>query len=219
MVKRLLLLLIGAAGIVGAAPTFATTTLDYDAFLGDAKIGEAQITVQRSADRYQISGEARAVGVMELVTQWRSLFTAAGHVDSGHPVVQEFSLIERARNKIKEIFLSDGKVTYKKNGRTRAPRNPSDGLDLLSALFVDQDCDIGTVHNGKDSYRLRLRQRTELEVTAREGKPTVRCSFDVTDEDDEEIRAEVWLGPVGEMLVPLRLDIRGALEGSVRVSG
>jgi hypothetical protein len=204
---------------VGAtAPAFATT-FDYDAFLGEAKIGEAQITVERHADRYEISGEARAVGVMEFLTQWHSLFSAEGTVDEGRPVVEEFSLIERARNKIKEVFMADGKVTYTKNGQLRAPRDPGAGLDLLSALFVSQDCAIDAVHNGKDSYRLRLRKRIEApREFSVDRRATVRCSFDVTDEDDEEIRAEVWLGPIGELFVPLRLDIQGALQGSVRVS-
>lgn len=207
-------------GVWMAATAASATTFDYDAFVGEAKIGEAQITVERHDDRYEITGEARAVGVMDFLTQWHSLFSAAGTVDGGQPVVQEFSLIERARNKIKEIFMADGKVTYTKNGQLRAPRDPGTGLDLLSALFVSQDCGINAVHNGKDSYRLHLRKRTELpaELIA-DRKATVQCSFDVTDEDDEEIRAEVWLGPIGELFVPLRLDIQGALQGSVRVSG
>jgi hypothetical protein len=211
--------LVGA--IVGAslAPSAHATTFDYVAFVGAAKVGEAQITVERQADRYAISGEARAVGFMDFLTQWHSLFSASGTVDDGHPIVREFSLIERARNKIKEIFLANGKITYTKNGRTREPRLPENGLDLLSALFVNQDCGIDSVHNGKDSYRLHLRKRTETPASISGHKPTVVCSFDVTDVDDEEIRAEVWLGPIGELFVPLRLDIQGALEGSVRVAG
>src|SRR4029450_10536064 len=117
-------LLVGA--IVGAslAPSAYATTFDYVAFVGAAKVGEAQITVERQADRYAISGEARAVGFMDFLTQWHSLFSASGTVDDGHPIVREFSLIERARNKIKEIFLANGKITYTKNGRTREPRLP-----------------------------------------------------------------------------------------------
>jgi hypothetical protein len=205
--------------LVGTAAPVWATTLDYDAYVGEAKIGEARITVERRADRYEITGRARAVGFMEFLTQWDSRFSAAGSVDEGQPVVEKFSLIERARNKIKEIFMANGTVTYKKNGEPRAPRKPGAGLDLLTALFVGQDCGIDAVHNGKDSYRLHLRQRTELPNSMiADRKATVRCSFDVTDEDDEEIRAEVWLGPMGDFSVPLRVDIQGALQGSVRVA-
>ena len=202
-----------AAVLASAGALAHATTLDYDAFIAGTKIGEAKVTVEVGTDSYLIQGRAHAVGFMDFITQWRTLFTATGSVGEGQPVVHEYSLIERARNKIKEIFLSDGTVTYTKNGRTRPPRT-ANGLDLLTALFVAQDCAIDQVHNGKDSYRLTLRDK----VTVDDGAASLKCSFDVVDEDDEHMTAEVWLGTVGDLVVPLRVDLQGALEGSLRVS-
>lgn len=189
----------------------ATTTLDYDAYLAGAKVGGAVVTIERSAESYTIQGKAWSTGFLRLITKWRSYFSASGNLDHGRPVAQEYGFIEKARNKIKEIFMRDGEIHYTKNGRERRPQVDPTHTDLLSALFMPNGCGTqSSVHNGKDYFRLTL----TAEHSDANG---MRCEYLVIDEDDELTRATIWLGIVDGLLVPTRMDFEGAMQGSLRL--
>ena len=189
----------------------AITTLDYDAYLAGAKVGGAAVTIERNADSYTIEGKAWSTGFLRLVTKWRSFFSASGNLDHGQPVAEEYGFIEKTRNKIKEIFMRDGEVRYTRNGRARLTQAAPTHTDLLSALFMPNGCATqSSVHNGKDFFQLTL---TDEHSDAN----GIRCEYRVIDENDELTHAIVWLGEVNGLLVPTRMDLEGAMEGSLRL--
>jgi Protein of unknown function (DUF3108) len=212
VVRLASLILIGAL----IAPLSATaTTLGYDAYVGETKVGGAEIVVDRVADSYQIQGRAWSEGLFRWLTQWRSHFSANGHLEGGLPVAEGYSLLEQARNKVKEITLANGHVKYLKNGQPRDVAPPASRLDLLSALFVPNGCDTSAdIHNGKDRFFLELK-RVDA-VTPGHGA-NLRCDFEVRDQDNEKIDAIVWLGVIDGFTVPVRLDLSGALEGTLKL--
>ncbi|NJN52691.1 MAG: DUF3108 domain-containing protein [Gammaproteobacteria bacterium] len=183
--------------------------------MAGTKVGGAEITIERDADVYQISGKAWAEGLFKWLTEWRSLFTATGRVENGSPVAEGYSLTERARNKVKELSLQDGNLTYVKNGKSRTPSAPTTKMDLLSALFLPNGCNTsGDIHNGKDQFSLTL---TRADTATSVPGASLRCEFDVRDEDQQRITAVVWLGEVEGLTVPVQLDLAGALEGTLKL--
>jgi hypothetical protein len=206
--------LLVAALLFVAMPGWAQeTTLTYDAFVGDAKVGGAEVKIETDASRYSISGEAWTVGIAHFMTKWRSLFSSTGRLADSGPINDGFRFIEKARNKVKDVLFSDGQMTYTKNGEPRPAEVPH-SLDLLSALFVARDCAAAgsEIHNGKDRFSLKLLARQSLPKSA--SGATERCSFELRDEDQERIDATVWLGQIAGLTVPVRVDLSGALEGS-----
>lgn len=203
--------------LLSAASVWAQeATLEYDAFVAGTKVGGAAVKIEKDDARYAISGKAWTIGVLSFVTQWQSMFSATGRFEDQSPINDGYRFIERARDKVKELFLQDGALTYVKNGQVRSPRTPT-SLDLLSALFVARDCASAgaEVHNGKDPYTLKLTGRESFSV-ARSGA-TERCSFELSNQDNERIDATVWLGQVDGLTVPVRLDVTGALEGTLKL--
>ena len=188
----------------------ALTTLDYDAYLAGAKVGGAAVTIERTADSYAIQGKAWSTGFLRMLTKWRSYFNASGNLEQGQPVTEEYGFIEKARNRIKQIFMSDGEVRYTKNGQERLPQVDLMHTDLLTALFMPNGCTTqSAVHNGKDYFRLTL--------TAEQGDANggMRCEYSVIDEDDELTHATIWLGTIDGLLVPTRMDLEGAMQGTL----
>jgi hypothetical protein len=193
-------------------PASATTRLDYDAFVAGTKVGGAAVTIEKNADdSYAIEGKAWTTGFLKFVTKWRSAFSASGSLEDGVPVAQEYGFIEKARNKIKQIFLREGEVHYVKNGEQRTPGVDPAHTDLLSALFMPEGCSpYSAVHNGNDYFRLTL--TAEIADAG-----NMRCEYQVLDKDDESTQATIWLGEVNGLLVPTRMDLEGALEGTLRL--
>jgi hypothetical protein len=205
-------LLVTAALLLAAGPLAAQeATLGYDAYVKGSKVGEAEIRVERDHGSYAVSGNAWSTGVLGLLSRWRTMFSATGSLDDSRPVTSSYSLIEHARNKVKEFFLADGQATYIKDGETRTPKAPT-SVDWLSALFVNPDCAAAgsEVHNGKDRFAVKL-----LRIVS-EGA-VERCEFELRDDDDERISATVLLGEVDGLTVPLKLELIGALEGTLKL--
>ena len=203
--------------LLSAASAWAQeTTLGYDAFVSGAKVGGAEVKLEKDDTHYAISGTAWTTGVLNFVTRWQSIFSATGRIADQSPINDGYRFIERTRDKVKELFFQNGTLTYIKNGHVRSPQTPS-SLDLLSALFVSRDCASAgaEVHNGKDPYTLKLTGRESL--SAASGGATERCSFELSNEDNERIDATVWLGQIDGLTVPVRLDVTGALEGTLKL--
>jgi len=108
-------------------------------------------------------------------------------------------------------------VEYVKDGQVRSPRAPT-SIDLLSALFVSRDCASAgsAVHNGKDQFSLKLTNHEAM--SAAKNGATERCTFEVNNKDNERIDATIWLGHVDGLTVPIRLDLAGAMEGTLKLN-
>ena len=205
-----------AFGALCAPWAASATTLDYDAYVGSTKVGGAEVVIQRAESNYLIQGRLWAEGAFRWLTEWNSRFTARGHVEDGMAVASTFNLIEQAKNKLKEITMADGAVTYLKNGITKALAPPQSRLDVVSALFLPMNgCDAGAgVHNGKEDFSLQLLGSSPLPASS---GASMRCEFQVRDEDDRTIDAVVFLGEVDGIMVPVRLDLSGAMQGTLRL--
>lgn len=203
------------AALLAPLPAVATT-LDYDAYVGGTKVGGAEVVIEKAEDTYQIRGKAWAEGLFRWMTDWRTHFTAMGRFIDGTPIGEGYSLIELAKDKVKEISLANGEVTYVKNGKTKQSPAPASKLDFLTALFLPtESCDASyQLHSGKDEYSVRLKRAESL--SGGHGA-TLRCDFEVRDQDDERIDASVWLGVVDGVTVPVRLDLKGAVEGTLKL--
>ena len=202
--------------IAAAQASAQQTTLGYDAFVGGAKVGAAEVKIETDNARYAISGRAWTVGVLNFVTQWQSMFSATGRLDDTGPVNDGYRFIESARDKMKELLSVGGRLTYVKNGQVRSPRSPT-SLDLLSALFASRDCvSAGSeVHNGKDPFALKLMHHEPVSLT--DDGATERCTFQLSNKDYDRIDATIWLGQIDGLMVPVRLDLAGALEGTLKL--
>ena len=100
-----------ATALLLASPVWAQeTTLGYDAFVGSAKVGEAQVKIHKDEARYAITARPGPIGVLQpRCTQWQSLFTATGTIwRTSGPVTDGYRFIESARDKIRESPFSDG---------------------------------------------------------------------------------------------------------------
>ena len=206
-----------AFGALCAPWAASATTLDYDAYVGSTKVGGAEVVIQRGAESsYLIQGRLWADGVFRWLTEWNSRFTSRGHVEDGMPVASTFNLIQQAKNKLKEVTLSGGSVTYLKNGVTKELAPPQSRLDVVSALFLPMNgCDTGSeVHNGKDDFALQLLGSSKLPASS---GASMRCEFQVRDGDDQTIDAVVFLGEVDGLTVPVRLDLSGAMQGTLKL--
>lgn len=203
------------AALLAPLPAVATT-LDYDAYLGGTKVGGAEVVIERAEDSYQIRGKAWAEGFFRWLTQWRTHFSAMGHFVGGTPIGEAYSLIELAKNKVKEVSLENGEVTYVKNGKAKQTPAPVSKLDFITALFLPTNsCDATyQLHSGKDEYSVRL---TRSETLSTEDGANLRCDFEVRDQNDERIDASVWLGVIDGVTVPIRLDLKGAVEGTLKL--
>ncbi|MEZ5560567.1 MAG: DUF3108 domain-containing protein [Pseudomonadales bacterium] len=202
-----------------AANATTTTHLNYDAFVGHKKVARAEFQIMRAGEEFEIQGEARAVGIANALTKWRSLFVAAGRFILGQPVAEKYEVVQKKRNREKRIELRDGVVSYERDGEDRGPRPKLDGMYLLSALFLSRDCDSPgqTIHDGKDPFQLHLVGTRAFDQPTPDGV-VLQCEFEVVDEDNESAHAVVKLIEREGLKVPLEMELSGAVEGKLQLN-
>jgi hypothetical protein len=180
--------------------------------MGETKVGVAEVTINTNAAGYEIRGQARTVGMFDFLTKWRGWFKTAGRLVAGNPVADQYAVTQKNRKKKKEIYLEDGRVDYHKNGKYTRSMNALASLDLLSALFLAPGCGAAgdEIHTGKDRLSITLTKEV------RNGTQ-LQCEFDVVDEDQQEFTASVVLDEVEGLRVPVRLDVNGSFDGTLRL--
>ena len=216
--QRIIIVLLALLPItVGATTT--STRLNYDAFVGQMKVAQAEFEIHRVGEQFEIQGEARSVGMVNFLTKWRSLFAAAGRFVLGRPVADQYEVVQHKRDKEKRVALHDGVVNVERNGEDRGPRSRLDGTYLLSALFLSQDCESPgrTIHDGKDPFQLRLISTQSFEQPTAEGV-VLQCEFEVLDEDNETARAVIKLIDREGLRIPLMMELTGAVEGKLQLT-
>lgn len=188
------------------------TTFGYDAYRGKTKVGTAEVTINTNDAGYEIRGEARTVGMFDFLTKWRGWFKTTGRLVAGKPVAEEYAVTQKDRKKKKEIYFEDGRINYRKDGKYARSIDPLASLDLLSALFLAPGCGAAgdEIHTGKD--RLSITLKEEVHQGTR-----LQCEFDVVDEDQQEFTASVVLDEINGIRVPVRLDVWGTFEGTLRL--
>jgi len=193
-----LLILLSATG--------EAATLHYEAFLAGVRVGAATVTVDLNGQSYAIRGDASATGVAYLFSDWRSEFHAGGRIVNGHPQLLAYGYNEHERRKQRILVLEDGLIHMTKNGKPGAPVPVLDGLDVLTAFFIQPDCwESQLLHTGRSNYRV-------------EGRPAGRaggCLFEVADDDGDRQRMVVEFGHRSGLVVPVKMTTRGLLRGSI----
>ena len=193
-----------------------STTLIYDTFKGKSRVGGATVVIRRDDSSYEISGQAWTEGIAKLFSDWESDFVAAGKIESGRPVLKQYSLIQRMRNKIRKIFFRDGQTQFVKESGSRIIDNPPSSSDFITALFLTQDCrSHDEVHNGKDAFRIEL---TDIRNVESNGATETQCTFEVTDEDNDRTTATIRLGDFDGIVIPVHMDFTGALVATFKLT-
>jgi len=187
-------------------PTAEADTLRYEAFIAGAMAGTATVNIDVVDDRYEVTGTAEADGVVDVFSEWRTHFQAHGQLVGETPLPAEYSYVERDDDQRREITVRDGVFVYFKNGRKRREGASPEGLDVLSALFVQPSCEAErAVHTGRKHFRM-----TRVE-TDRKGV----CRYRIIDEDNDRYNADIRFGRRGELTVPLSITVRGFLTAKV----
>lgn len=179
-------------------------TFRYEAFVAGARAGEAIVNVDLAESRYQVTGTARAEGVVDVFSDWRTRFQAHGQLVGETPQLTEYSYVENDDDQRREVTVRDGMLRYFKNGRIRRERESPSGLDVLTALFVQPSCaSVRSVHNGRSHFHLERVAAERDDV----------CRFNVIDDDDDRYKADIRFGRRGELTVPVSIIVRGFLTG------
>lgn len=214
---RVARILITTSLLASAASVAFADTLHYDAFLAGIRIGTATVTIHRDARRYGIEGEAAVRGVASLFSDWQSRFYAHGQIQDHRPKMTSYGYDEREGKRHRVLRLSNGKTRQTRNGRLGPARPAPDGLDVLTAFFIEPACwDTQLVHTGRSSYRIEG-TRNPSAPTANDPSPRIRCEFLVRDEDGDQRRVHVIFDTRDGLLVPARLRIGGLLRGTIRL--
>ena len=189
----------------------AATTLEYEVKLEGRTAGYMELTVTVDEQDYQIKGRMWSTGLAKFFSNWWSRFTTFGRLKDGKPLVEGHQLVEHSNQRQRAVTVKDGILEELKNGRQKPPRKIDARLDVLSALFFADNCDIPpALFNSKDQYQI------VKTASARDGD-TLRCEFHVQDSDHDEFSATVWLNRIDGINVPVRVDLKGDRKGSIRL--
>ncbi len=181
--------------------------LIYDATVAGATAGTATVAVMRDTSGYKIIGQAKALGLWDALSPWRSHFRAWGTWDNGLPAPTQFQYSERGRNKSREVRVSEGELHVEKNGRERPQRPALPGLDILAALFSSDRCEASLqLHTGRHGYRLYAQTEAASEQSA-------NCAYRVVDEDEESFATRIQYVQMDGLRVPKRIEVSGAISG------
>ena len=187
--------------------------LDYEAYLGDTKVGEARVSIDIGERGYEIRGKAKSTGLVGLFNKWKSFFSLRGIFSFGKPVARAYEVTEKTGSKKKQIVYQGDQVHVTKNGEPRRPMPLPADTDFYSLLFLSDGCgEDRVVHDGKDVWRVSTRHNQPL------GDDRHYCEFELTDEDNERSYAAVWIERIGELKVPVQIDLDGAMRGTFKLT-
>ena len=188
----------------------SSATLHFDAYFAGLKVGAATVNVERGDNDYHIRGEAAARGVAYVFSDWQSKFYAEGRIDAGKSELVRYGYEEQERNKHRILKIESGSIHQIRNGKVRPPRTVLDGLDVLSAFFVEADCwESRLLHTGRHNYW----------ITGRPSKIEGGCLFQVEYDDGDQQKIHIIFGDREGLRVPVKLTTLGVLRGTILLRG
>jgi hypothetical protein len=201
------------AFVVAAVMHAEAATFHYQAFVAGARAGKASVTVTVVEDRSEVTGTAKAEGVVDVFSNWRTRFQAHGQLLGAKPQLIEYSYIERDDDQRRQVTVRDGMLRYFKNGRKRREQASPNGVDVLTALFVHPSCASDrSVHSGRKHFRLTVLDPVHSQA---EFERVALCRYVVVDDDDDRYRADIQFGRREDLTVPISITVRGFLTGKV----
>ena len=192
-------LLIGLGLLCG--PGFAAT-LVYEGYVAGVRAGSATVELAISDGRYQITGSAAADGVVDWFSDWYSEFSAVGRLTETTPTLSQYVYLQRDGDSRREVRVADGRLHYRKNQRPPRNRPAFATPDLLTALFVNPQCnERWWVNTGRRNYRLERRP----------GKAGV-CRYEVFDRHEDSFTIDLVLGQRFGYRVPISMTARALVR-------
>jgi hypothetical protein len=197
--------------VPGQSVLAETVQLRYEAYLGGALAGSAQLALSQDAQRYSVIGSAKSKGLMDSFNPWRAQFEARGTVADGLPQLDQYHYVESDSRKLREVTVSDGQLRVVKNGKLRAELDALPGMDILTALFVEPSCDAALdLHTGRRGYRL-------VSPSEAANGSADTCRYTARDEDGDKTQVSIEFVRIGELRVPRVIELSGFLSGRLKL--
>jgi hypothetical protein len=192
----------------------ASDQLTYAASISFLQAGTISMRRSFGPDGYELVGDVATSAMLKPLYSWTGHFAAHGRWDSGEPESRAYFLDSTGRKGRRSLLLLNGDVTRLYSSRRGWKELPApDGVDLMSVLFANTGCFHGdTVHDGEDSYRIRLtgQKQDRLSASSRYySGPALRCHYEGQDLRGRERDVTVWLAtPIGfSAPVPVRIVV------------
>ncbi|MGI9327169.1 MAG: DUF3108 domain-containing protein [Pseudomonadales bacterium] len=194
-------------------PRVSYQVLVYDATVAGAPAGTATIALLRDDQGYRIIGQAKATGLWDALSPWRSKFRAHGTWHEGTPTPEQFQYNERGRDKRRRVQVSDGTLRVNKNGKQRPDKPALPGVDVLAALFSSDRCEqVLDLHTGRRGYRLFATSEV-----AGPSHGDSSCTYRVVDEDEDTFETKIQFAQIDGLRFPRRIQISGAIAGVLKL--
>ncbi len=204
-------LLIIALATLATSFAHAAEQYAYDASMSFLKAGELKLNMNRIGDDYEVAGQFETSRAMSRYYSWNGVFAAVGKWEGRGPVTTAYMSRTVSKDDDLKIVLNyeDGaRVLDGPEGEFETVDKPG-GVDLISALFFSPTCyQGGQVHDGEDTYQLRLRAQREHDYRAGDAYysgPVLSCDYSVIDYKNRKRRVIVSLAQIAGMTVAVQL--------------
>lgn len=188
-----------------------TVQLYYEAHLGSALAGSARLALSQDGQSYSVVGSAKSKGLMESFNPWKAQFEARGALVEGVPQLEQYHYVESDNRKLREVTVSEGQLRVVKNGKLRAELAALPGMDILSALFVEPNCEAAfDLHTGRRGYHL-------VNTQAGLAGSADTCTYSASDEDGDRYQVSIEFVRVGALRVPRVIELSGFLSGRMKL--
>jgi len=186
----------------------------YEARVGLMVAGELDFSFSRSQHEYGFLGRFLTSKSMSEYYTWTGRFAAKGEWIDERPVTESYLVQSESADDDYKVVVMDDTHTQILEGRDsefEVSPKPA-GVDLISALLFTQGCFTGdAVHDGEDSYPIRLRKVSEARLPRRRGfhsGDVTRCDYDITTRRGRERRLRVSMAQIDGFWVATEVRIR-----------
>ena len=190
---------------------FSAENFTYDAKMAFLKAGELNLALSRHGQAYEVSGQFQTSRAMSAYYTWNGIFAAVGRWEPGGPVTTAYMAQTTGKDEELKIVLTyeDGaRVLDGSDGQFEETPKPG-GIDLISALFFSPGCYAGgAVHDGEDTYQLKLRGERTHKYNGGRGYykgEVVSCDYHVLDHKQRKRRVIVSLAEVDGVKVAVQV--------------
>lgn len=202
--KQVIVISLLAASLAFAGPTLAehavpsVERLRYQANISFINAGQVEMERYFYPDRYELVGDVTTSAVLKPFLTWSGHFAALGRQSANGIESLGYFLDSIGRKDRRAVTLvhSDLMVRYRAKHGWRDGVAPI-GTDMMSVLFASTRCfDGDSVHDGEDSYPIRLRNqqtdRLRLGTGYYSGSST-RCDYQGEDLKGRRRDVTVWI--------------------------
>lgn len=186
----------------------------YEARVGLLVAGELDFSFSRSENAYGFLGRFLTSKSMSEYYTWTGRFAAKGEWTDKRPLTESYLVqSESADDDYKVVVMNDThtQILESRDSEFEVLPKPA-GVDLISALLFTQGCFTGdAVHDGEDSYPIRLRKVSEAKLARRRGfhsGDVTRCDYDITTRRGSQRRLRVSMAQVDGLWVATEVRVR-----------